>query len=162
MDASEMEKKAEARRCSEAMRDLLNAFRVQFEDGLRGSGVTLAQLRLLKAVEQHTEGSAASIARLCHVTPQTLHTMLSRAAREGWIVRGSSDRNHRFVTASLTAEGRAVLAQGIELKERIEADLWRDVPLEAMRALRQTLESGLRNLGSPTREPEEATRHPKR
>ncbi|MBE7158052.1 MAG: MarR family transcriptional regulator, partial [Rhodospirillales bacterium] len=83
MDAEKKDKRVEARRISEAMRDLLTVFRNRFEEEFRASGVTLAQLRLLKAVQRQKERSAASIARECHVTPQTLHTMLSRAVREG-------------------------------------------------------------------------------
>ena len=153
------------------MRDLLGAYRVRFEDELRGTGVTLPQLRLLKAVEQQTEASAAAIARLCQVTPQTLHAMLARAVREGWIVRGSSHRNHRFVTAALTSQGKAILEHGTGLKERLDAELWRGVPASAMRAMRETLEAGLANLHPPDpawsaapdgAAPDGAARHPRR
>ncbi len=153
-------KVSDARRISELMRDLMNVFRARFEDEFRSAGVTLAQLRLLKAVEQQHDGSAASLARFCHVTPQTLHAMLTRAAREGWITRGNSDRNHRFVTAALTPEGKALLQHGIELKERTEAELWRGVPPEAVHAVRQTLELGLRNLEGTADVPQETAQHP--
>ena len=162
MDSESEAKKAEARRISEGIRDLLNAFRVRFEEEFRSTGVTLAQLRLLKAVDQHSEGSAASLARDCHVTPQTLHPMLTRAAREGWITRGNSDRNQRFVTAALTPQGRALLQQGNALKERTEAELWRGVPLSAVRAMRQTLEVGLRNLAGESGSTESGSKHPSR
>ncbi len=153
-------KVADARRISELMRDLMNVFRARFEDEFRTAGVTLAQLRLLKAVEQQHDGSAASLARFCHVTPQTLHTMLARAVREGWITRGNSDRNHRFVTATLTPEGKALLQHGIELKERTEAELWRGVPPDAVHAVRQALEAGLRNLQGGPNDLPEGSPHP--
>jgi MarR family transcriptional regulator, organic hydroperoxide resistance regulator len=147
MRASHQAKAAEARLCTEAMRDLFQGFRARFVEELRGTGVTLPQLRMLKIIEQQPEESAAAIARLCHVTPQTLHTMLTRAVREGWIVRGSSDRNHRVVTATLTPAGAAIVRQGMDLRERLEAELWRDVSVEALRSFRQMLESGVANLG---------------
>ncbi len=153
-------KGADARRISELLRDLMNVFRARFEEEFRDTGVTLAQLRLLKAVQAQTERSAASIARDCHVTPQTLHTMLTRAVREGWITRGNSDRNHRFVTVALTPAGKALLQHGIELKERTESELWRGVSAEAVHAARRTLEAGLRNLEAKANEPPGSTPHP--
>lgn len=146
MHADQSAKAAEARLCTEGMRDLFQGFRGRFVEELRGTGVTLPQLRMLKVIEQQPEASAAAIARTCHITPQTLHTMLTRAVREGWIVRGSSDRNHRVVTAALTPAGAAIVRQGMELRERLEAELWRDVPVEALRSFRELLELAVANL----------------
>ena len=133
MDAEKKQRKTEARRISEAMRDLMNVFRTRFEEEFRASGVTLAQLRLLKAVQQQDKRSAASIARECHVAPQTLHTMLARAVREG----------------------EALLAQGMRLREQAEAEMWRDVPAKAVRQARRTLEAGLANLQGRSTDTEE-------
>lgn len=157
-------KVAEARRVSELMRDLINVMRARFEDEFRDTGVTLPQLRLLKAVQGQEQGerSAAAIARECHVTPQTLHTMLARAVREGWITRGSSDRNHRYVTASLTPQGEALLQRGVALKEEAESKMWRDVSLESLRNTRGTLEVGLANLLRQTSSPDRTAPHPSR
>ena len=162
MDSKAAEKKLEARRCSEVMRDLVYALRGRFEEGLRGTGVTLAQLRLLKAVEQQSDASAASIARQCQVTPQTLHTMLSRAAREGWIVRGSSEQNHRFVTAALTPEGSAILERGGKLREELEDELWQGTSLERLREVREALEGGLGNLRRAEVSMQKTPPHPNR
>jgi MarR family transcriptional regulator, organic hydroperoxide resistance regulator len=148
------DKRAEARRISEAMRDLLNIYRARFEYEFGKSGVSLPQLRMLKAVQHGAERSAASLARECHVTPQTLHTMLARAAREGWIARGSSGSNHRIVTATLTTAGEALLQQGSALKEATEAEMWADVPLKAVRQTRKTLEAGLQKLMAAPRKPD--------
>lgn len=145
--AARITRKLEARRCTEAIRDLLLGYRDRMEDELRGIGVTLPQLRMLKAIDQQKEQvSAATIARLCHITPQTLQTMLARATREGWITRGSSENNGRFVTAALTPRGQAILRQGIATAERTEQEIWRGVTLDSMQSLRKTLESGLANL----------------
>lgn len=130
------------------MRDLMNVFRARFEEEFRETGITLAQLRLLKAVQQPAERSAASIARECSVTPQTLHTMLTRAVREGWITRGSTERNGRFVTANLTPEGRKLLLQGVALREKTEAEMWQGIARKEIRQARKTLEAGLANLAA--------------
>ena len=139
-------RKTEARRCTEAIRDLLLGYKAKLEEAMRPAGITLPQLRMLRAIAQEDEVSAASIARLCHVTPQTLQSIMTRAAREGWIIRGSSKRNGRIVTASLTSRGQAILQHGLETAERIEEEIWRGIPLATMQAMRSTLESGLVNL----------------
>lgn len=155
-------RQVETRRCTEAMRALFLSFRAFFEEELRGTGVTLPQLRMLKTIGEQDQASAAAIARTCGVTPQTLHAMLTRAVREGWIVRGTSDRNHRFVTASLTPRGESIVQSGTQLRERMEAELWRDVPIPTLTVVRKTLESGLLSLESHSREPNRSERHPKR
>ena len=136
----------EARRCTEAIRDLLLGYRARMEEELRERGVTLPQLRMLKVIEQQENVSAARIARLCQITPQTLQSMLARATREGWIVRGTSQRNGRIVTASLTRSGKEIVRQGMQLAARIEEEIWLGIPLERMQAVRETLEVGLAHL----------------
>jgi MarR family transcriptional regulator, organic hydroperoxide resistance regulator len=155
-------KSVSSRRVTDLLRDLTNALRLRFEEGLRGSAVTVPQLRMLKAIDSQPAGaSAASIARTCQVTPQTLHAMLNRAQREGWITRGSSERNHRFVTAALTEAGRAHLAAGSALRDKIEAEMWQNIPGQELEAARGTLERALSNLNHGTEGVESSARHPK-
>lgn len=146
MDAKKMTRQSEMQLFTETLREFLHVCRGRFETDLHGKGFTLAQLRLLKAVADQEESSAASIARKCQVTPQTMQAMLARAEREGWIVRGSSKKNQRFVTARLTTAGRAILKKGNILKARLEAELWDGVSASSIRAARETLQSGIRNL----------------
>ena len=147
MAPSRNTKAAEARRCKEAMRDLLLAYKARLEDAMRPTGITLPQLRALFAIEQQqSDVSAATIARQCHVTPQTLQSILARATREGWIVRGSSQRNGRIVTAALTPGGRSILRQAMQTADGIDEEIWRGVPLKNMETMRRTMEAGLANL----------------
>lgn len=146
MTPSRNTRQSEARRCTEAVRDLVLGYKAKLEEAMRPTGVTLPQLRMLRAISQEREVSAATIARLCHITPQTLQSILTRATREGWIVRGSSQSNGRIVTASLTPRGEAILQQGLQAAERIEEQIWGGISLTAMEAMRATLESGLVNL----------------
>ena len=141
-------KAQEARRCKEAMRNLVLAYRTRVEDAMRPAGVTLPQLRALHAIaEQSESSSAAAIARRCQVTPQTQQSILTRLTREGWIVRGSSERNGRIVTAVLTDAGRAILELTTKTMTAIDEEIWRGIPLAEMEKMRLTIESGLSNLG---------------
>jgi DNA-binding MarR family transcriptional regulator len=146
----EERKAAEARTCSENMRRLITGFRGRVEDELRTDGLTLPQLRLLKAVKQQTDVSAAALARTCSVTPQTLQAVLGRAVQSKWIVRGKSQKNERFVTAKLTLLGEQVLQQGMAVVFRIEERIWRDVGLSGLKRLNEMLQAGIANLEVPT------------
>ncbi len=116
------------------------------EDALRAEGLTLPQLRLLYAVAEQPEVSAATIARMCQITPQTLQNMLERAVREGWILRGTSERNHRIITASLTTKGKGLLTRGNVLASEIEAKLWRRTSVATVEQIDELLQHGIANL----------------
>jgi DNA-binding MarR family transcriptional regulator len=140
------EKVKTARHCRESLREIVLGYRSLLEGALREEGVTLPQLRLLRAVEDHGDVSAATIARLCQVTPQTLQGMLARAVREKWIVRGASQRNQRIVTTSLTRKGAGVLARGLAMAERIEIKIWAGVSIADLEETNAILDRGVINL----------------
>ncbi len=135
-----------ARETTRAVRELLMGFRVLLEDQLREEGLTLPQLRLLKVVAEQSEVSAATIARLCQITPQTLQAMLERAVREGWITRSVPRSNHRILTAQLTDKGRHLLARGEAQAAAIESTIWRGVSARALQNVNSELSRGLNNL----------------
>jgi DNA-binding MarR family transcriptional regulator len=141
-----MEKAKLARRCTQSLRELLMGYRSRLEDALRGEGLTLPQMRLLKAIKEQAGVSGASIARTCQVTPQTLQAMLTRAEREGWITRDISVVNHRILTASLTKKGEMALASGLAAAAEIEEKIWSGVSAHTLDQLNLTLEHGLANL----------------
>ena len=141
-----LEKAKLARRCTKNLRELLVGYRGLLEDALREEGLTLPQLRLLNAITEEGSVSGATIARNCHVTPQTLQAMLARAERERWITRGILESNHRIVTASLTKKGGAVLARGLDVAAEIEEKIWAGVSASTLDQLNATLEHGVANL----------------
>ena len=124
------------------MRDLVIAYKAALEESLRPYGLTLPQLRLLHAVAEREDVSSATIARECHVTPQTLQAMMTRAVREGWILRERSESNQRILTASLTLKGRRLLDRGEQFVRRIEKQMWKDVSSKTLRAVAEMLELG--------------------
>jgi MarR family transcriptional regulator, organic hydroperoxide resistance regulator len=143
-------KAVEARTCTLNMRRLTVGYRSLLEDMLRGEGLTLPQLRLLKAVREQTDVSAAALARTCQVTPQTLQAVLARAVQAQWIVRGKSEKNERYVTATLTPLGESILETGSAMAAQIEERIWKDVGLSDLKRLNDTLQAGIANLeGAP-------------
>jgi len=139
----------EARSCSENMRELTIGFRAQLEEALRAEGLTLPQLRLLKAVKEQADVSAAALARRCMVTPQTLQLVLGRAVQAQWLVRGKSEKNERIVTATLTPLGESVLQTGMGMVSRIEERIWRDVGLSDLKQVNETLRAAIASLEAP-------------
>jgi DNA-binding MarR family transcriptional regulator len=149
-------KKLESRRCSENLRRMMTGFKSLLEHHLREEGLTLPQLRLLKAVQQQTGVSAAALARTCLVTPQTMQSILTRAVRENWIIRAKSSRNERILTASLTPLGEDVLARGLQMAARIEELIWQDVSLGDLEELNRTLDEGVARLNQLEQEANES------
>jgi DNA-binding MarR family transcriptional regulator len=125
---------------------MVKGYRALLEDALRDESLTLPQLKLLKAIQEQTGASAAALARTCFVTPQTMQSILTRAVREQWIVRGKSVGNNRILTASLTALGEAVLERGSRMSARVEEILWRGIGNSTLQQLNEILEAGIANL----------------
>ena len=140
------EKAKVARNCTKSLRDVLLGYRVLLEDALKAEGLTLPQLRLLKAIEEQQGVSGAAIARTCQITPQTLQAMLTRAVREKWIVREVSERNHRVLTATLTSKGRSLLDRGLAMAADLEAKLWAGVSIDDLDQTNVVLARGVDNL----------------
>jgi DNA-binding MarR family transcriptional regulator len=140
------EKAKLARQCSQSLKDLVVGYRALMEDILRDGGLTLPQLRLLKAIKEQRSVSGATIARTCQITPQTLQAMLARAEREGWITRGISAVNRRILTASLTRKGEEALASGLAAATEIEEKIWTGVSVSTLNQLNDTLQHGIANL----------------
>ena len=134
------------RRCIEAMRGILIGYKAEMEHRLREQGLTLPQLRLLRTLQEHGGLSAAATARMCQITPQTLQGILTRAVRDGWIVRGTSERNGRILTATLTRHGERTLALGMAMAMEIEAVIWGEFSLSTLKSTRRVLERGLASL----------------
>jgi MarR family transcriptional regulator, organic hydroperoxide resistance regulator len=139
-------KVSEKRRVSENLWRVVKGYRALLEDAVRDEGLTLPQLKLLKAIKAQTGASAAALARTCSVTPQTMQSILTRAVREQWIVRGKSVGNNRILTASLTPRGEAVLERGSQMSARIEEILWSGIGNATLQQLNQILEAGIANL----------------
>lgn len=140
------EKARAARQCTKNLRELLLGYRTLLERALRQEGLTLPQLRLLNAIQEHGGVSGATIARTCQVTPQTLQAMLERAVREKWVIRETSERNHRIITASLTRKGQQLLERGLQVAAQIEAKLWTGVSITGLQELNSILDRGATNL----------------
>lgn len=137
----------EVRAASENMRRLILGVRSLLEAELRSEGMSLAQLRVLKAVDQNKGVSSAELARACLVTPQSMQSLLTRAVREGWLTRSHTAKNDRILTASLTPLGRDLLRRGMEVLSRTEQRVWNSTRLSDLKELNRLLAGALEQLG---------------
>lgn len=136
----------EQRKLSIGMKRLLTGFRSLLEAALEKEGVTLAQLRMLHALDARADTSAAELARTCYITPQSMQAVVTKAEREGWITRTASPANRRVLTATLTRPGRKVLERGMALSAGIEQVIWAGAKASELRAVNQMLQAAVDRL----------------
>ncbi|MGI4855179.1 MAG: MarR family winged helix-turn-helix transcriptional regulator [Janthinobacterium lividum] len=128
------------------MKRLLTGYRTLLEAALEGEGITLAQLRMLHALNDRAETSAADLARTCYITPQSMQAVVTKAEREGWITRSASTANRRILAATLTHAGQKMLGKGLKLYAEIEQQIWTGVKDRELRAFHATLGKVLLNV----------------
>ena len=129
------------------MKRILQAFRARVDDEFRSQGVTMAQLQVLFAVRAQPGSSGAQLARICHITPQTVQALLKHLEKRELIVRGKDPVNDRIVTTSLTAAGEK-LAESIEKSSLpLHRKLWQGVTDHELDQLNDVLARCLANLG---------------
>jgi len=138
--------KDDRRRAAQLMKRILIGARGQLDEQLRPQGTTSAQLALLRAIQQSPKSSGAQLARSCHITPQTIQTLIKRAEESGWIVRGKDKVNDRILTASLTPAGEKLLKTADKAVKIIEARLWQGIPANSIAALNDVLVQCLKNI----------------
>jgi DNA-binding MarR family transcriptional regulator len=130
---------AEAKAIAGNMKRLMTGYRTLLEIELEKENITLAQLRMLHALSDEPDHSAADLARTCFVTPQSMQAIVTRAEKLGWIRRHPSAANRRVLTAQLTAEGRRVLEKGMGFWTEISRDMWSGAKLSELELLNSTL-----------------------
>jgi DNA-binding MarR family transcriptional regulator len=126
---------AEAKAIAGSMKRLMTGYRTLLEVELERENITLAQLRMLNALNEEPDHSAAALARTCYITPQSMQAIVTRAEKDGLIRRQPSPTNKRVLTAQLTDEGRRVLERGMGLWSGISRDMWADTKLSELEML---------------------------
>jgi DNA-binding MarR family transcriptional regulator len=137
---------AEAKALAGNMKRLMTAYRTLLEVELEKENITLAQLRMLNALNDEPDHSAAGLARTCYVTPQSMQAIVTRAEKDGMVRRQPSSKNRRVLTMQLTAEGRRVLERGMHLWTVISRDMWADSKLSDMELLNSMLSAAVDRL----------------
>ena len=138
----------ETRRAVLQMKDLLLEVRSELDEGLKPLGVTSAQVKVLREVEERGRITGAQAARLCHVTPQTVQALLVRCEREGWLERSADPENERLVLWSLSAEGRRLAREAEAVFEAVQERLWAGTSVAEIREVNGLLAGFLERIRS--------------
>jgi DNA-binding MarR family transcriptional regulator len=128
------------------VRDVLIGFRSVLDQELQPLGITTAQLRVLWMVSAHTTVSGAEVARLCGLTPQSGHAMISGLEKHGWVKRHSSEKGGRVLTADVTARGRKVLERAKSIAEALDAKTWKGIPQKDLAGMEAALRGAAERL----------------
>jgi len=80
------------------------------------ASVTLSALGLLSSLDQHGPMSAAALARVEHLAPQSLSRLLATLVKEGLIVRHPDETDHRAWVIAITAAGRRTLLRDMDAR----------------------------------------------
>lgn len=86
------------------------SLRRRCDAALRGTGLSMAQYAVLRALADHPEASASELARLCFVTRQSLQELLTGLRSAGLIRLADTPARGRSQPLQLTANGRKRLA----------------------------------------------------
>jgi len=103
------------------------AVRARVERSMRGQPVSSSQLFALVLLDERGEATAAELARLMHLTPQSLTTLLRPLRDQGLIEREPDEAHRKRLTMRLTAGGHAMIAQAREFTPVIEAAMLADL-----------------------------------
>lgn len=96
------------------------AVRARVERAMRDQPISASQLFALVLLAEHGELTAAEMARLMHLTPQSLTTLLRPLRDQGLIEREVDEAHKRKLIMRLSTAGRAVIEQARALTPGIE------------------------------------------
>ncbi|PSQ96646.1 MAG: MarR family transcriptional regulator [Bacteroidetes bacterium SW_9_63_38] len=115
------------------------ALRQAMDDRLEAVDLTTPQYAALTALEREDGLSNAEVARRCFVTPQTMHSIVTRLEEEGLLQRTPHPDHGRIQQLHLTDGGQARLDQGHEIVTEIEDGMTEEVTEEELEQAKSVL-----------------------
>jgi MarR family transcriptional regulator, organic hydroperoxide resistance regulator len=121
-------------------------FRERLEERLRPVGVTMAQLQVLTALINEPGMSGAQLARVRHVSPQTIHALLMATEERGWIRRSTHPERNRALLVTLTPQGRRICARGRKIALELQFHILNTFEANEVRRVELLLEQMIANM----------------
>jgi DNA-binding MarR family transcriptional regulator len=121
-------------------------FREGLEERLRPVGVTMAQLQVLTSLVDEPGMSGAQLARVRHVSPQTIHALLMTTEESGWTRRSTHPENNRTLLATLTPQGRRICARAGKIALELQFHVLSTFEANEVRRVEVLLEQMITNL----------------
>lgn len=104
----------ELRLIEKAIRRIVRAHDVQSRALVKASGLTAAQLVLMKGIAELGEVTSAALSVYADISPATVVTVLDNLEERGLIERYRSGSDRRIVHTRLTAKGGGMVAAAPE------------------------------------------------
>jgi DNA-binding MarR family transcriptional regulator len=115
------------------------AVRLAVERALADLGVTHPQFLVMTLVNAYPGSSAADIARIAVLTPQTISLIVANLEKAGRLQREHSPSHGRIQNMELTDEGKGLLARCRERTQLLEERLIANLDPEQERIVRRWL-----------------------
>ena len=105
------------------VKSLQQGLRAAVSRQLRALDLTMADFTALSVMSNAPGLSNAELAKLCFVTPQTMHQVVARLEERNLIRRQSGGTRKDGLKASLTPEGKRMLRRCMAINERVHATM---------------------------------------
>ena len=106
-------------------------------------GVSLAEISMLRIVEENPGIQASALAEALFIKPPNLSKLINRLESIGYLRRDASRKDIRAIALSLTVEGRKAVAFGQKVSSQVEAFALRDLSANERRDLLILLRTAL-------------------
>ena len=124
---------------SRLRRAMRRAARAHGPGGALPGGLSVAQLEFLSCLTENPSARPGQLARLLRLAPSSVATLVNGLVRAGLVLRSGGITDRRTAVLDLTAAGRQVVAEWLEVNARILAAALAELPA----ASRQSLDSSL-------------------
>src|SRR5688500_12761750 len=101
----------------DAIRSIAHCLRVSPGEFERKSGVSAAQLEVLRQVKKRPAFSVYELALRTHTRQSSVSTIVARLAEKGFVRRAAARSDARRISISLTSAGRAVLRKSRDMSQ---------------------------------------------
>jgi DNA-binding MarR family transcriptional regulator len=122
------------------------SMRRRCDAALRGTGLTMSQYAVLRALADHPQASAADLARLCFVTRQSLQDVSTGLRSAGLIDDAEVPARGRARALTLTATGRRRLSAAHTAVIAVESQMLDGLSTTESRRLSGLLKACAENL----------------
>ena len=93
------------------LRQAHGAMRQAMDQALSRAGLTSPQFLVLNLLDAYSGASGADLARIAHLTPQTMNGIVKNLLRDGLITRVEHETHGRVLRTQLTPAGKTKLRQ---------------------------------------------------
>jgi DNA-binding MarR family transcriptional regulator len=121
------------------LKQAVAALNIAKQVAVKPSGLTVPQYSALLFLVDNPGISAAALARLCHVTPQTMTTILQNLESAGLIARTPHPWHRNVLETRLTEAGTTAFEQADARAVAVEQGLAAEFTADEMKTLRSLL-----------------------